>query len=802
MIKMPNFVTPTLCFRDVTFVSIIATILLTASPAPVFAAGELEEVVVTAQYKAQNLQETPLAISALTASDLDVRGFSSSFEVAYTVPNASFRPAQAAFGNTMTAYIRGIGQYDFNFAFEPGVAIYIDDVYHPFTLASQSDLLDLERVEVLRGPQGTLFGRGAIGGAIRYISKKAQGDNTGYIEITGGDFDRVDAKAGYDFKITDNLFARVAAVSKNRTGYQDVYDYVCLHPNDSGALYPQTVNLGTNCKTGTQGGEDMVGYRGQLRWLPTDTLDLEVTADYQDDNSEARADTLLYVNPVWPSFVAGLPFDSRFLPPNRFVSYATYDDPNNGLKINNHPETKKWTISGRAEWKINDQVTATTILAYTDIYSTLATDADASPINIQTVDGVNDINFLTAELRFSGRLWDKLDWTVGGFYYDGKADNWQQVSIPFLSLILDGIPPTVGGHPFVNSNNLHKNENESGFGHFSYDINERMTLTAGFRYSHDWKKVDFDNTRVVSPGVIVENSHFDWKAGIDYKWTDDIMTYFTASTGYRPGSYNPRPFQASQVVSVDQEESTAYEIGAKTDWLDNRLRLNVAGFYTDWSTRILPVGGTECPLVSFPPAVYATVPAGTPGAVTDSIGNTCLPPVVSRTFYQNGPGEIYGVEVEGTWNVTEALSLSGSYGLTKWHSSDINGDPTILNKTPPYVPEQNWSLSASYGVPIDNGSTFTPRLDVFGQSEICSSNITTTAPIPGAGCAKGYVLLNGRVDWTSPSNDWNVAVGVTNLTNRQYYLNIFDLTIFGQPTAEGQPGHPREWYVTVRRNFD
>src|SRR5262249_17794441 len=134
----------------------------TAAATP--AAGGLEEVVVTARYREENLQQTPIAITAITTEDIEQRGFTTTSDIAYSVPNASFRPAQAAFGNTQTAFIRGIGQNDFDFAFEPGVGIYVDDVYYPTTMSSQFDLMDLERVEILRGPQGTLFGRGSIGG--------------------------------------------------------------------------------------------------------------------------------------------------------------------------------------------------------------------------------------------------------------------------------------------------------------------------------------------------------------------------------------------------------------------------------------------------------------------------------------------------------------------------------------------------------------------------------------------------------------------------------------------------------------
>jgi iron complex outermembrane receptor protein len=189
--------------------------------------GTLEEVIVTARYREELLQETPLAITAVTDVEIEQRGFTSAYEVGLAVPNTSLRPAQAAFGNTMSAFIRGIGQYDFLPEFEPGVGIYFDDVLHPVTMGSTIDLMDLERVEVLRGPQGTLFGRGSIGGAIRYISKKPQGEDVGEASVLYGDYDRVDIRASYDFALAENVFARITGVAKSRDGYQDVLDFAC-----------------------------------------------------------------------------------------------------------------------------------------------------------------------------------------------------------------------------------------------------------------------------------------------------------------------------------------------------------------------------------------------------------------------------------------------------------------------------------------------------------------------------------------------------------------------------------------------
>src|SRR5688572_29119493 len=322
---------PSVLTRTLLSVAVAAACGLNATPAAAQAtqseAVGLEEIVVTARFKEEKLQETPIAITAVTGEELQSRGFQNAFEIAYTVPNASLRPAQAAFGASMSAYIRGIGQYDFLPEFEPGVAIYFDDVLHPVTFASSVDLMDLERVEVLRGPQGTLFGRGSIGGAIRYISKAPQGDDTGNVSVTYGDFNRIDVRASYDFKLSDTVFARVSGVSKKRDGYQTVYDFACRNPLLAGygdglaadgadvdtapdvvaagsaadnafAIPRRTQNRGANCKVGTQGGQNVTGARAALRFAPSDMFDLTFTGEYINDNSEARADTLVNIGRV------------------------------------------------------------------------------------------------------------------------------------------------------------------------------------------------------------------------------------------------------------------------------------------------------------------------------------------------------------------------------------------------------------------------------------------------------------------------------------------------------------------------
>jgi iron complex outermembrane receptor protein len=804
---------------------------------PAADASGLDEIIVTARFREESLQETPIAITAISADEIAAQGITNASEIAYDVPNASFRPAGAAFGNTMTAYIRGIGQYDFLPEFEPGVAIYFDDTLHPVTMGSMIDLMDLERVEVLRGPQGTLFGRGAIGGAVRFVSKQPQGDGSGAVQVTVGDFDRVDMRAAYDFGITDNVAVRVTGMSKKRDGHQTVYDFACRHPDLAGTIKSRNPNREKNCKIGTQGGEDVSGGRVALRYSPSDDFAMTLIGDYMDDNSEARADTLMgVVGPngpfaTWSQFYLvpnyGVPFDDRFVPDTPFESYATYGDDRSGLQVEPAAHLEQKGASVKFDYSFSDSLRLELIGSWRSFRGLFATDADQSPFNEQTVDGKQSFTSRTGELRLSGTIAEKVHWTGGLFYYDGDFTNGQIVSIP--AFIFGGVfngtvaalmaddpglsledaqaqaAPIAAGvidgpaRTLVNGLNKTSSVNQSAFLHTDIDITDALQISLGARYSIDDKREQFDNSIVVTrfplEGGDPDQSHFDWKAGIKYKFNDQFMAYASASTGYRPQAFNPRPFQPTQFIAVDGEEATSYELGIKSDLLDNRVRVNLAGFYIDYNQRIVPQGGTECTLLpGGPPYEYDTVPAGTPGAVTDSLGNICLA-TTSRTFYLNSPGTIKGIELEVAVTPFDGFNISGQYGLTKFSADDLNG---LLNgDRPVYVPEDNWSVSLAYEGKLANGSTLTPRVDVFGQSEICSQATTASS------CAPGYDLVNARVEWVNNEDrEWVVAVGATNLTDKQYWLNIFDLSAFGQPTIEGQPGRPREYFLSLTRNFN
>ena len=220
-----------------------------------------------------------------------------------------------------------------------------------------------------------------------------------------------------------------------------------------------------------------------------------------------------------------------------------------------------------------------------------------------------------------------MDWTVGGFYYDGESVNNQIVSIPFLGFVVDirPFPFDDPSKPFVNTDNVHENNNESVFAHAVFDITDKLALTAGVRYSSDEKVVGFDNTRVQNPHVVVEGDNTDYKLGLDYQFTPDMLAYASWSTGYRPGSYNPRPFQATQVVAVDAEDSEAYELGVQVGL--------VRPAAADQPRRVLHrledphhAGGRHRVHSAWTwdrrPSIYPDDP-NTPGSVTDSLGNVC-----------------------------------------------------------------------------------------------------------------------------------------------------------------------------------
>jgi iron complex outermembrane receptor protein len=771
----------------------------------------LEEVIVSARYRDETLQTTPLAITAVTADDLQARNIANVDDLGRVVPNTFIVPGAAGALGAPTVSMRGVSQLDFNFAFEPGVGIYIDDVYRPTLLGSDLDLMDIDRVEVLRGPQGTLFGKNSMGGALRIVSKVPQGDDTGYVEATAGNFDRLDFRGSFDTTLVpDKLFLRVSGVQKHIDGYVRLVDFACqMHANGTPELIPDGV--GTNaysnasdCTTGRQGGQDLKAGRVMLRYVVNDRAEINFSLDKTNDDKQVSPDVTIgaisqaaasaqgLLNPsIYPWVLPdgtrnpnapAVVWDSRFLAPDPYTSYARTNSPN---VANMH----EWGMAGSASYEFTDSVRAKLILGHRSYEFRSSFNADASPYGF--IQNWNPIHHTqdSAELQISGESFgQRLEWTTGAFYFDGSTHMGGHILYAGLSFDQDD--------DFTD-------KNQSAFLHAVYRMTEALSLSAGVRYSKNEKIFSFHHPGIGPPIAPLSNSFEDtrpdWTVGLKYQLTDELMLYTTASTGYRPGGVNPRPIIVpDQLVPFEGEEMTSYELGLKATLLEGRMQLNLAGFYSDYSSHISQATLKQC--VGAP---------GTPAPVVPNV--TCPAGTLFEApwfAYFSDEATVRGVEAELAFEPLDGLLFTASGGWNEFES-DVT-DPTAPNYRHPdnlTQPEFNASAGLQYALETAVG-TITPRLDWTYQSEMTYSGVLSLPFDPrfglDAAAAKELTstpsrsLFNARIGFASGDGGWEAALAATNLFDKFYWQNKFDLSGM---VVSGMPSRSREWSFTVRRNF-
>lgn len=794
----------------------------------------LEEVIVTAEFRETSLQETPIAITAITGDMLEARGQTNLFEVAAQAPNVSLKPGgQARSG--MMAYIRGVGQSDFIAALEPGVGIYVDDVYYAQLTGSLLELIDVDRIEVLRGPQGTLSGRNSIGGAIKLYSKRP-GDGGESFRMGVGSFSEVNVRGTGDFTLVeDSLWLRFSGAAKNRDGYVDVLDYGCSHP---GSGFPTSL-AGNGCKIGEQGDKQYTTGRAALRWAASDDVEVNVIADVLNDRSGMAAGTVTYanrgpgeaittLNPTLPFYDADgneLYYrDHMFVSygPNRnpndpindpYVSYSTlidyYDEHIIGvgnpapttpvgwkpssLQPRNH--INQWGVSANINWQINDNLNLTSITAYRE-YDTWSTwDEDGSPFAIVQLDNKLDNWQLTQELRLNGSFGENVDWTVGGYYLDQKSTYLARVDLNYAQIdFIHGPDPTPA-------------DTLAFFGHGSWDISERMRLSGGLRYSDEFKGYthlrhnpdgsdigskgptfpgapDLINIRLTGVnGLYAEfdDSQTDWRVALDYMLNDEMMVYSSVSTGYKSGGVNPRPFFPIQLQTFNPETLTAYELGWKATLFDS-LRLNAAVFLNEFEDIQLTL--TQCEVPTF------VNPAG--------FGPPCLKPA------NVGNADVKGLELEAHWYATENLLIEAMFSNLDFEYTFV--DPFALQGSSiapidmitPHTPEEKWNIGAQYTFDFSDHGQLTTRVDAIYQSKTYGD--ATNKPVNQI---DDYTLMNAIVWWDSADEDWRIDFTVLNLTDEVYYHDKYDLSgITSAGSVLAQPGMPRTYHLAFQRNFD
>jgi iron complex outermembrane recepter protein len=752
----------------------------------------LQEVVVTAQFRTQRLQDAPIAITAVNSAMLEARGDVNLVDVSNQAPNVNLRETGGAFGPGMSASIRGVGQADFDPALEPGVGIYIDDVYYPSLTGANFDLLDVDRVEILRGPQGVLGGRNSEGGAVKLYSQKPNETDGGSMQAAWGSRDLIEFRGvGNMALIKDTLFLRVSAVDKKQNGYVTRYDYGCLYPNSGIPNSSQQAD----CVSGKQGGKDYSAGRAALRWLANDKLEVNYSIDATIDDSEVAATVLQAVNPNASGAVAsntyGVPYTSAFVPPNPWSSYASFTDVRpDGTVVNYAPttHTKVWGNNLTADYRVTDLVSIKSITAYREFDSRWVEDNDISPLSGSL--GAEHIwnHSFSQELRLNGTI-SLLDYTVGGYYFKQVSTYATHQMLNYVGQFPSFIPGLCSGttaptciFEFYSKGDVVSASSYAGFLNGSLHLTDALTLNLGLRETKESKDYTYSRLNVdgqTSLGLTTLNgftgpysgSKFDWRANLQYRWSDQLMTYVSASTGFKGGGINPRPFIPTQVVSFKPESLNAYEIGAKSDFLDRKVRVNVSAFYNKFKDIQLAL--LSCPQFSG--------------------GSTTQP---CAAIVNAGNADIKGAEFETEVHPVAGLSAdaSVSYLTFKYTKLDANTGIPPGSEAPGTI-HWKWSTGIQYEYTLSGGSSVTPRFD-FSFTGGFNTN-SRTAP---TNRVSGYHLGNARITWRSPEDTWEAALVGANVFNEVYYISNFDLTA-SSGAEYGLLAPPREFSIQVKRKL-
>jgi iron complex outermembrane receptor protein len=736
------------------------------------------EIVVTAQFRNQSVQETPLAITAVDAAMIEARSQSNVEQLAQRAPSVQFSAGgQGGGSQTAAVNIRGIGATDFQFPNEPGVGVYIDDVYYGISFGTAFDLVDLDRVEILRGPQGTLAGKNSIGGSIKLFSRRPDDDTDGHVEVSAGSFGRLGLRAATNVTIVpDKLYLRLTGVGRHVDGYLDRLDYECVTGRDApGGSFATSSQ---DCVIGTEGGQQVVAGRAALRWIVNDRIENNLIMDVTRDRSEPSPGKALFlaVNPAnGNNYLTG---------PEDYTNYATYTGYPGGPNQYTNPAISyldSWGISNTLEIELSDALALTSITAFRHADGDSAWDGDNGPENVSNNFSTFFHDQFTQELRLSAEVSEMLDLTAGGYLYKGDSGLGGRVHVGGANL--DFVP----NDPFEQTS-------LSAFLHGVLHVTDTLNLTAGVRYTDEEKTYTFSRTSPL-PGVPTDfrvaplngltrtftGDNIDWRVAVDYEIVPDIRFYGQVSTGFKGGGVNPRPYYETQAVPYEQEKATSYEAGLKSTLLDRRLRLNLAYYHTDYSD----YQGQVSICQDITPQPLWNTPADLCSA-TRNVGNA----------------KIDGFELELDARPFPGFTVDGALSYTNFRFvSGIVGSNIVPGVTQaPFVPEWKYAVGAQYEMLLGAAGTLTPRLDWTWQSEM-QSTIPNNIPGYGLGEIEERGLLNARLTYRTEDEDWEFALAATNLTDEFYYNNKYDRSNQVGGNAYGMPGRPREFIASVKRNF-
>ena len=742
-----------LAIHGVLAVSLLATMPAFAQEAAASGSGDkqattLDAVKVTARKREETLQEVPVAVTAFTADALDKLNVEDLSDLDAQVPNLTIYAARGS-SSTLTAYIRGVGQSDPLWGVDPGVGIYMDDVYIARPQGALLDVFDVDRIEVLRGPQGTLYGKNTIGGAIKYISKGLRSDFNGYGSVTIGNYGQRDIKAavGGGFGGSEYLRGRISVADLHRDGF------------------------GENLITGDQVSDKKIrAIRANLGAYVTDAFDLQFAFDHVDDSSGVRGAQMLRANP----------FDAAFTPTTGpFLPLASRYDVRNGM-----PNVNDTTLSGAsitANLRMNDDWSFKYVLAKRESDTETNIDFDTTPDKIADVKAFYSDEQVTHEVQANYDAGGRMRGVLGFYKFDGEAGG--QVLNNFFNLSFGDTQGTV------------YTESIAAYADWTFDVSDKFSIDAGVRWTSEdkhavVKNIGYTDGSFTRPsGVVVAAfdktinfKNLSPKISLDYRITPDIMVYGLASRGFKSGGYNIRAQATAVPRSAEpfqDEQVDSYEVGTKMGLLDQRLFLNLSAFHNKYKDIQLSIF-TE----------YTTA-QGTKAFFGD--------------FTNAGEGTVNGFEAEYQWLATDSFSVTGNlawldakFDTYMFKNVNIANQQAFTN-----APEFSGALNLEYRTDIGAAGSLTARIGYAYQSSVVATTEVVKDPVTKATVQPitqdGYGLVNAGVIW-KVNDAWTVSLQGSNLADKAYRTTGYNLyAALGVHTAFYGP--PRQYSLTVKYDF-
>lgn len=697
----------------------------------------MEEIIVTARRRAESLQDVPVSITALTAEALEMRGSPDITSLTKLTPNLTMQPARGS-NSTLIAFIRGVGQQDPLWGFEPGVGLYVDDVYLARPQGAVLDIFDIERVEVLRGPQGTLYGRNTIGGAVKYVTKRIGDEPELKVKAQLGSYDQTDLIVSGAAPVTDKIGVSGAFALYRRDGY------------------------GENLTTGQEHyNKDIDAGRLAVELKPSERLFIRLAGDRTVDNSNPRHGYRLVATPTVP------------------VLDDVYDT-QAGLTGENKVKTQGASLT--AEYEASDTITLKSITAYRDGRSDTVIDFDNLPAKILDIPAYYEDDQLSQEFQFLYQG-ERFQGVAGLYYMDGHAEGAFDtiVGLANLTTLTSGQVDT---------------KSYAAFADFTYDITPEFKISLGGRYTVDEKegtvyRVNYAgltsplfggaprNPTLVRSDYTNERKfkEFTPRVSLSYEPTEDATLYASYGRGFKSGGFDMRGdviLTPDTVNGYDPELVDTYEIGSKLRLWDNRAQLNLAAFYSDYDGQ----------------QVTTQVPAGTTiASFVDNVGS-------SKIKGWEAEGQVMLTEeLTGSFSVgyiDAEFKEFLRYDLTTQQYVNI-ADTAVFQNTP------KWTTNATLSYARDMGDAGVATLT--GSVSHRSKFSLFEFPNPTLD-QSGYTLLDASLVWTSANGVWQAGLHGLNLTDRQYRVGGYNFpgATFGNSII-GFYGPPRTVTASLQYKF-